>query len=131
MKEGECSRHPSNHALLEPLSTVPSTRPTRQLQPTSSITVLETWMKPYSILSYLRSLIAWYGVSHTIPFNPSSPCIFLNDDRVVTQESNRLEVAPRPPIALTNAVSWRSEGALQPLPPHQLNDGVDVSLIQL
>ena len=32
--------------------------------------------------------------------------------RVVTQESNRLEVAPRPPIALTNAVSWRSEGAL-------------------
>ena len=30
--------------------------------------------------------------------------------RVVTQESNRLEVAPRPPIALTNAVSWRSEG---------------------
>lgn len=31
-------------------------------------------------------------------------------DRVVTQESNRLEVAPRPPIALTNAVSWREEG---------------------
>ena len=30
--------------------------------------------------------------------------------RVVTQESNRLDAAPRPPIALTNAVSWRSEG---------------------
>ena len=29
---------------------------------------------------------------------------------MVTQESNRLESAPRPPIALTNAVSWRSEG---------------------
>lgn len=29
---------------------------------------------------------------------------------VITQESNRMEVAPRPPIALTNAVSWRSEG---------------------
>jgi AP-1 complex subunit mu len=29
---------------------------------------------------------------------------------VVTQESNRLDAAPRPPIALTNAVSWRSEG---------------------
>jgi AP-1 complex subunit mu len=29
---------------------------------------------------------------------------------VVTQESNRLESAPRPPIALTNAVSWRVEG---------------------
>eukprot|EP00341_Mesodinium_pulex_P009921 CAMPEP_0116900326 /NCGR_PEP_ID=MMETSP0467-20121206/8636_1 /TAXON_ID=283647 /ORGANISM="Mesodinium pulex, Strain SPMC105" /LENGTH=195 /DNA_ID=CAMNT_0004573517 /DNA_START=1 /DNA_END=586 /DNA_ORIENTATION=- len=26
------------------------------------------------------------------------------------EESNRLEVAPRPPVALTNAVSWRSEG---------------------
>ena len=30
--------------------------------------------------------------------------------RVVTQESNRLECAPRPPQALTNAVSWRTEG---------------------
>lgn len=29
---------------------------------------------------------------------------------VITQESNRMESAPRPPIALTNAVSWRSEG---------------------
>lgn len=29
---------------------------------------------------------------------------------VITQESNRLEVAPRPPVALTNAVSWRTEG---------------------
>ncbi|KAG5189135.1 clathrin assembly complex, medium subunit [Tribonema minus] len=28
----------------------------------------------------------------------------------ITQEGNRLEVAPRPPVALTNAVSWRSEG---------------------
>lgn len=34
--------------------------------------------------------------------------IYLN--RVITQESNRMESAPRPPIALTNAVSWRSEG---------------------
>ena len=30
--------------------------------------------------------------------------------RVITQESNKLEIAPRPPVALTNAVSWRSEG---------------------
>jgi AP-1 complex subunit mu len=30
--------------------------------------------------------------------------------RVITQESNRLEFAPRPPVALTNAVSWRTEG---------------------
>lgn len=28
----------------------------------------------------------------------------------MTQESNRLECAPRPPQALTNAVSWRTEG---------------------
>jgi AP-1 complex subunit mu len=34
----------------------------------------------------------------------------MRTNRVVTQESNRLESAPRPPIALTNAVSWRVEG---------------------
>lgn len=28
----------------------------------------------------------------------------------ITQEGQRLEVAPRPPMAVTNAVSWRSEG---------------------
>ncbi|KAE8968851.1 AP-1 complex subunit mu-1 [Phytophthora fragariae] len=28
----------------------------------------------------------------------------------ITQEGHRLEAAPRPPTALTNAVSWRSEG---------------------
>merc|ERR1719187_2573243 len=28
----------------------------------------------------------------------------------ITQEGHKLEVAPRPPIAVTNAVSWRSEG---------------------
>ncbi len=36
--------------------------------------------------------------------------IIFIDNRVITQESNRMESAPRPPIALTNAVSWRSEG---------------------
>lgn len=30
--------------------------------------------------------------------------------RVITQEGSKLEIAPRPPLALTNAVSWRSEG---------------------
>ncbi len=30
----------------------------------------------------------------------------------ITQEGNRLEAAPRPPVALTNAVSWRSEGVV-------------------
>lgn len=28
----------------------------------------------------------------------------------ITQEGNRMAAAPRPPIAVTNAVSWRSEG---------------------
>jgi AP-1 complex subunit mu len=37
-------------------------------------------------------------------------CYFLFD-RYITQESHKLEViAPRPPMAVTNAVSWRSEG---------------------
>lgn len=28
----------------------------------------------------------------------------------ITQESHKLEIAPRPPMAVTNAVSWRTEG---------------------
>merc|ERR1712010_124935 len=28
----------------------------------------------------------------------------------ITQEGHRAEAAPKPPMALTNAVSWRSEG---------------------
>ena len=28
----------------------------------------------------------------------------------ITQEGQKLEIAPRPPMAVTNAVSWRSEG---------------------
>lgn len=31
-------------------------------------------------------------------------------DRYITQESHKLEVQVRPPMAVTNAVSWRSEG---------------------
>lgn len=30
--------------------------------------------------------------------------------RFITQEGQKLEVAPRPPMAVTNAVSWRIEG---------------------
>lgn len=30
--------------------------------------------------------------------------------RYITQESHKLEIQARPPIAVTNAVSWRSEG---------------------
>jgi len=32
------------------------------------------------------------------------------DIRYITQESHKLEVQARPPMAVTNAVSWRSEG---------------------
>lgn len=31
-------------------------------------------------------------------------------NRYITQESHKLEVQARPPMAVTNAVSWRSEG---------------------
>lgn len=34
----------------------------------------------------------------------------LTERRYITQESHKLEVQARPPIAVTNAVSWRSEG---------------------
>lgn len=30
--------------------------------------------------------------------------------RYITQEGHKLEIQPRPPPAVTNAVSWRSEG---------------------
>ena len=32
------------------------------------------------------------------------------DDRYITQESHKLEIQVRPPMAVTNAVSWRTEG---------------------
>lgn len=37
-------------------------------------------------------------------------CLVRADDRYITQESHKLEVQARPPMAVTNAVSWRSEG---------------------
>lgn len=33
-----------------------------------------------------------------------------NRDRYITQESHKLEIQARPPMAVTNAVSWRTEG---------------------
>lgn len=41
---------------------------------------------------------------HHLP--PPPPCV----RRYITQESHKLEVQVRPPMAVTNAVSWRSEG---------------------
>ena len=34
----------------------------------------------------------------------------LTPRRYITQESHKLELQARPPMAVTNAVSWRSEG---------------------
>lgn len=36
--------------------------------------------------------------------------ICITDDRYITQESHKLEIQVRPPMAVTNAVSWRTEG---------------------
>ncbi|CAF9906083.1 MAG: AP-1 complex subunit mu-1-Iike [Alectoria fallacina] len=38
------------------------------------------------------------------------PVIGAVQDSYITQESHKLEIQARPPIAVTNAVSWRSEG---------------------
>ena len=38
------------------------------------------------------------------------PTLNVSHRRYITQESYKLEVQVRPPIAVTNAVSWRSEG---------------------
>ena len=38
------------------------------------------------------------------------PDVYMLVFRYITQEGHKLEVAPRPPMAVTNAVSWRSEG---------------------
>ena len=36
---------------------------------------------------------------------------FFSHSRYITQEGHKLDVgAPKPPVALTNAVSWRGEG---------------------
>lgn len=45
----------------------------------------------------------------SIEGNPLIPG-FLHVYRYITQESHKLEIQARPPIAVTNAVSWRSEG---------------------
>ena len=55
------------------------------------------------------------------PLDHLPPCVFQNGNtinansrpvsrRYITQESHKLEIQARPPIAVTNAVSWRSEG---------------------
>lgn len=44
------------------------------------------------------------------PFRQLTALPLLFRARYITQESHKLEVQVRPPMAVTNAVSWRSEG---------------------
>lgn len=55
-------------------------------------------------------VVVYELLDETMDFGYPQTCESKILREVVTQESNRLESAPRPPIALTNAVSWRSEG---------------------
>jgi AP-1 complex subunit mu len=55
-------------------------------------------------------VVVYELMDETMDFGYPQSCESKILREVVTQEGNRLEVAPRPPIALTNAVSWRSEG---------------------
>jgi len=55
-------------------------------------------------------VVVYELLDETMDFGYPQTCESKILREVITQESNRMEVAPRPPIALTNAVSWRSEG---------------------
>merc|ERR1712023_563021 len=55
-------------------------------------------------------VVVYELLDETMDFGYMQTCESKVLREVITQESNRLEVAPRPPIALTNAVSWRTEG---------------------
>lgn len=55
-------------------------------------------------------VVVYELLDETMDFGYPQSCEAKILREVVTQEGNRLEIAPRPPIALTNAVSWRSEG---------------------
>eukprot|EP01036_Dinobryon_divergens_P033678 gene33678-43527_t len=55
-------------------------------------------------------VVVYELMDETMDFGYPQTCESKILREVVTQESNRLECAPRPPQALTNAVSWRTEG---------------------
>eukprot|EP01039_Chlorochromonas_danica_P002611 gene2609-2854_t len=55
-------------------------------------------------------VVVYELLDETMDFGYPQTCESKILREVITQESNRMESAPRPPIALTNAVSWRSEG---------------------
>lgn len=55
-------------------------------------------------------VVVYELLDETMDFGYPQTCESRILREVITQESNRMEVAPRPPVALTNAVSWRTEG---------------------
>ena len=48
--------------------------------------------------------------SHARPSFPCTPDLTSPHPRYITQEPHKLEIQARPPPAVTNAVSWRTEG---------------------
>lgn len=55
-------------------------------------------------------VVVYELLDETLDFGYPQSCESKILREVITQSSNRMEVAPKPPVALTNAVSWRSEG---------------------
>jgi len=55
-------------------------------------------------------VVVYELLDETMDFGYPQSCESKILREVITQESNRMESAPRLPIALSNAVSWRSEG---------------------
>lgn len=55
-------------------------------------------------------VVVYELLDETLDFGYPQSCESKILREVITQSSNRLESAPKPPVALTNAVSWRSEG---------------------
>jgi len=61
-----------------------------------------------SFLAFLKSLFSLCSI-YSIVFR-GGRVLIVGRYRYITQESHKLEIQARPPIAVTNAVSWRSEG---------------------
>ena len=55
-------------------------------------------------------VIIYELLDETMDFGYPQTCEARILREVITQESNRLESVPKPPLALTNTVSWRPEG---------------------
>ena len=67
---------------------------------TTESKILQEWVTFTSTMQCCATLITRTGNADSL----------VAEDRYITQESHKLEIQARPPIAVTNAVSWRSEG---------------------